>query len=182
MDLHVTSSRCSAFLLAAGAAVWGGAAAAQAPAPNSATLLAQATVVTERLGGRAIQPFYLAAPRAGRAVAVSSDERAAAAWSVDGTPGAAVAISFELPETIGHAQLPGADSLRLSFPAGAARWHVAGAATPARAFDPRVGTVGVFGDQPLPRILVALGATVHQTGRTRAGTYTGAVTLTVFYM
>lgn len=180
MNLHSSSSRYRAFFVAAGAALCGSTVSAQAPARNSATLLAQATVVTERLGGRAVQPFYLATPRTGRAGAVASDERAAAAWSLDGNPGAAVALTFELPQAVGHAQIPGADSLTLSFSAAAARWHAPGAA--ARAFDPRVGTLGVFGPEPLPRIVVSLGATVHQTAQTRAGTYTGAVTLTVFYM
>ncbi len=156
--------------------------AGQAPVPSGATLLAQATVVTQRLGGRAEQPFFLTAPRAARAQAIAPTDRGAAAWTVDGNPGAAVVLSFDLPRTVTHTDNPTARGLPIAFPSGAARWHPVREPVSGRSFDPAVGTVGVFADRPQPQITVRLGGAVRHAPDTTPGTYTGAVTLTVFYL
>jgi hypothetical protein len=149
-------------------------------ARTSATILATATVVTDRVGFASMQPVASKASRSATSATVPPTA-AAGHWRFVGPASTQIGLKFTLPAELMNLQSPGAAiSIVFSRTAGLL---APGVDDPTRAvaFDPGEGTVGRFGTGPTPTLYLWLGSTVVTSPSTTAGIYHGTVTLTVVY-
>lgn len=149
---------------------------------GGATILASATVVTDRLSVAALRPLAFETTRPVHAATVDPTDRAAAQWALVGQANTQVQINFTLPSELVNLQTPQAPGVPVAFSRAAGRWRQeVNDPDAAASFDPRQGAAVRFRNGTSPTVYVWLGGTVSPTASTAPGTYQGTVTLTLFY-
>jgi hypothetical protein len=149
---------------------------------NSATILASATVITDRMGFASVRPVAFEVRRSARSTTVRPTDAAAGEWRLVGRAATQVRVKLTLPAELVNQQSPDAAALPIVFSRTAGRLAQGDAdAAAATTFDPQEGAVGRFGTGATPTLSVWLGSTVETAASTVPGAYRGTVTLTLFY-
>ncbi len=170
------------WLALAGLLAPGARAVAQRASGHSSSILVSATVVDDRLSVAALRPVEFTVGPRGAPTTVQPTDAAAGEWRVIGTANAMIRMKLALPSTLVNSRDSTAPPLAIGFATTAGRWRLdvedAGQAT---AFDPRQGISGRFGQSPDPALYVWLGGSIQTVTDTANGSYSAAVTLTIFY-
>ena len=149
----------------------------------TASMSAAAVVVTGPISVTPLRDLTFGTVLRGMTAAIAPTAANAGAWSVTGSPDAAVRISFTLPTLLINIQAAPGSTMPIAFGNTAARWRRANNdPNGAAAFNPAVGVNGQLGPPANPTLYVWLGGQVDPAGNAKPGIYTGLVVVTLVYL
>lgn len=150
---------------------------------GSATVPAEAVVVTVGMTVTTLRDLSFGTVTKGVATTVAPVAAGAGAWEVLGNGNAFVTIAFTLPTELTNIQAAPGSTMPISFGLTSALWRRANnspaGATP---FDPALGTVGRLGPPANPTLYLWIGGTVNPALTAKPGIYQGTVVLSLTYL